>query len=204
MILYQDENRTVRTIEDGDCGAYLKLFNEEDFGCVSMNSNLKPSLYEEQEFLRKVIDKDIIDEEVLVIEEDKKIIGYVTISRPKEDLYHLGNIAIRKEYRNKGFGSLLLNVVKQLASQDKCDIKLECINGARTFFEHHGFSFIAEGNYIYKSEKDKELSLNVQMGKHIFPDYDMIEEERNKQTNNNISEFKTFLDSPIYKILTKL
>ena len=38
---------TIRKIEEKDKVKYLRLFADEDFGCVGMLSELKPSIYEE-------------------------------------------------------------------------------------------------------------------------------------------------------------
>ncbi len=39
MIIYQDSNIMVRTIEKMDCQNYLQLFDEEDFGCIGINKD---------------------------------------------------------------------------------------------------------------------------------------------------------------------
>ena len=48
----------IRRIEEKDKGAYLRLFNDENFGCIGINSNLKPSIYEEERIVSKIIDPD--------------------------------------------------------------------------------------------------------------------------------------------------
>ena len=39
-------NIVIRPIQKSDKSNYLRLFNSEDFGCVGMNEDLKPSIYE--------------------------------------------------------------------------------------------------------------------------------------------------------------
>ena len=46
-------NISIRQIQTEDKGNYLKLFNSEDFGCVGINSDLKPSIYEEERIRKK-------------------------------------------------------------------------------------------------------------------------------------------------------
>ncbi len=52
---------------------------------------------------------------------DKKIIGYMSISKESDDVYELHNLAVLPEYRHNGFGRLLLdhakNTVKSLGGR---------------------------------------------------------------------------------------
>lgn len=43
---------------------------------------------------------------------DKKIIGYMSISKESDDIYQLHNLAVLPEYRHNGFGRLLLDYAK--------------------------------------------------------------------------------------------
>ena len=54
-------NIVIRPIQKSDKSNYLRLFNSEDFGCVGMNEDLKPSIYEEEKIVDGVIDEIQLD-----------------------------------------------------------------------------------------------------------------------------------------------
>ena len=45
---------------------------------------------------------------------EKKIIGYISLSKESDDAYELHNLAVLPEYRHKGFGKLLLDHAKEV------------------------------------------------------------------------------------------
>ena len=58
----------------------------------------------------------------------KKIIGYMSLSKEGDDTYELHNLAILPEYRQKGFGKLLLDHAKSVVkSLDGSRIKIGII-----------------------------------------------------------------------------
>ena len=80
----------IRPIEHTDKANYLRLFNYEDFGCIGVNSDLKPSIYEEERIVDGVLDGSIISTSILIIEDNCEFIGYTTVSRPSRHSYHIG------------------------------------------------------------------------------------------------------------------
>lgn len=210
MEVYKNNNILVRTIEEKDKNNYLKLFDEEDFGCIGINEDIKPSLSETNRFLQLVIDKEIIDEEVLVLESLGEFIGYVTVSRPHRDQYHIGSIAVRKEKRNCGYGTLLLDIVKALALKDNCYVKLECINEAYRYFQNQGFENIGRFDYVYKekNKKTRNSSVEENMINPIFVDYSILKEERKKryeeESRKELESFQKILKSPLFDIIKNL
>lgn len=210
MIIYQSRNVIVRTIEDGDCQDYLKLFDEENFGCNGINENQKPSLYETKKFLQSVIDKETIDKEVLVLEAMREFVGYVTVSRPHKNQYHIGSIAVRREKRKQGYGTILLDIVKELARRDNCHIKLECINESFKYFENQGFKNSGRFNFIYEERKNQiqKSSIKSNFIKPIFVDYSILKEERQRRDEEGLSKehesFQKFLKSPLFDYFNNL
>lgn len=210
MIIYQDKNIIVRTIEDRDCQDYLKLFDEEDFGCIGINEDQKPSVYETKKFLQSVIDKATIDEEVLVLESMREFVGYVTVSRPHRNQYHIGSIAVRREKRKQGYGTLLLDIVKELAQRDNCHVKLECINESFGYFKNQGFKNSRGFNFIYEESKNQvqRSSIENNLIKPIFVDYSIIKEERQRREEEELSKeresFQKFLKSPLFDYFNNL
>ena len=81
MQVYRNNNIIVRTIEEKDRNNYLKLFDSEDFGCIGINCDQKPSLSEVNEMLTLIINKEDISEEVLILEDENQFIGFITKHR---------------------------------------------------------------------------------------------------------------------------
>lgn len=189
----------IRRIEEKDKGAYLRLFNDENFGCIGINSNLKPSIYEEERIVSKIIDKSIIDEEVLVVEDKGEFIGYASISRTSEHIYHIGQFVIRKDKQRQGYGTKLMKQIKRHASQDNCEIVLECISSATEFFKKQGFFQRASSTYIRPSKKKFYLQKES-----LFVDYETIREKRETEKHKNQVHQKKLLNSDIVKEVMKL
>ena len=184
---------TIRRIEEKDKGAYLKLYDNEDFGCFGILSELKPSVYVEENIVNKIISKEIIDTEILVVESNGEFIGYACISRVNEDLFHIGHIAIVPSERKKGYGTLLINRIKEYASFDNCDIKLECISSAQTFFKKCGFVNTRGTDFNLKKQNNSSNTGS------LFVDYDLIRSQREELENKELKSFEKFLKSPLFK-----
>lgn len=192
-------NINIRQIEESDKGQYLKLFNSEDFGCVGINSDLKPSIYEEEKLLNGVIEGTILSTRILVIEDNNEFIGYASISRPSEHAYHIGQFVIRKDKQGQGYGKKLMEEVKDYAATEQCDITLECISNATAFFKKQGFSNKFSSSYTYPKRRALLRRKNP-----LFSDYELIVQERENQTANEIKSFQKFLESPLFKEIMNL
>lgn len=189
----------VRPIEEKDKGNYLKLFNSEDFGCVGINSDLKPSIYEEEKIVSGVISGSIISTAILIIEDDGEFIGYTTMTRPTRNNYHIGQFAIRRDKQRQGYGKILMDEVKAYAATDDCSISLECISDGCGFFRRQGFHNSGLTNYTYPRRKKHFSKKNP-----IFVDYDLIEQERLQKIDEDVKSFQKFLDSSIFNEIMKL
>lgn len=187
---------TIRKIEEKDKANYLRLFAEEDFGCVGMFSELKPSIYEEETTISKIIDKSIIDEEVLIIEDNNEFIGYASISRPSKHIYHIGEFVIRKDKQRQGYGSKLMNQIKKHAYSDNCKIKLECISSSTVFFEKQGFQHQWSSSYILENYHGFFPPREA-----LFEDYSIIEEARETENCKQKRREKTLNPELIKKIM---
>ena len=192
-------NINIRPIQAKDKGNYLKLFNSEDFGCVGINSDLKPSIYEEERILTEVIDGTILSTRILVIEDNNEFVGYASLSRPSEHSFHIGQFVIRKDKQRQGYGNLLMNEIKEYALTEDCDIKLECISAATIFFRKQGFTNIFSSTYTYPRKK-----ISPRRKETLFPDYSIIRQEQENRNAQEIESFQKFLESPLFKELMKL
>ncbi len=92
-----------------------------------------------------------------VVEFEGKIIAYA-IAFDYDESFHLANIAVTKEYRRKGIGSLLMKEVEKKAKElGKRIIILEVRESNRTaqaFYMRHGYRLISirKGYYPPKGE----------------------------------------------------
>lgn len=137
-------NIIIRSIEDKDKINYLKLFNEETFGCIGTNETQKPSIYEEEKI-------DVWE-------------------------YHIGEFVIEQSQINQGYGSYLLETIKSYADSEGCNISLECLSSAQSFFSNHGFKK-SEINFKYETRNYKEQTTQSP----IFLDYE--QKKKLKQKN---------------------
>ncbi len=192
-------NIQIRPIKHSDKANYLRLFNSEDFGCVGINSDLKPSIYEEERIVDGVLDGTIISTAILIIEDNGEFIGYTTVSRPSRHSYHVGEFVIKKDMQGLGYGKRLMDELKDYAKYDECSISLECINASTGFFKRQGFKNEYSSSYIYPKSNEKSSKI-----KSLFVDYDLIEEERTKKVDEEVKSFQKFLSSPIFKDIMNL
>lgn len=188
------ESIVIRPIKESDKGDYLKLFNSEDFGCVGINADLKPSTYAEERIVSGVIDGSIISTAILVIEDNGEFVGYTTISRPSRNKFHIGQFVIRKDKQGQGYGKALMNEVKDYAAVEDCSITLECISYTRRFFKKQGFTNLRSSIYTYPRPEKRNTEKNA-----LFSDYELIEQERSKKEEKDLKTFRKFLDSNLFK-----
>lgn len=206
MDIYKQGNICVRTIEEKDRKEFLDLFNSEDFGCIAINEDMKPSLYEEDLILTEIINKEDIGNEILVIEDSSEFKGYIAVDRPQKYIYHIGHIAVKPNQRKKGYGKLLIDIVKFLANQDQCDITLECLKSGK-FFYKMGFDGKSINLWHTYQENDSSVQLNS-IPHRIFTDYSIIEEERQKildaENEKSKKEYQKFLKSRLFDAIKNL
>jgi len=186
----------IRPIEEKDKGNYLNLFQKETFGWVGRNSDMKPSLIEEETFLTRIINKETLSEYILIMEDQDKFIGYATIDRHSEKEYHIGQFVIIPEKREQGYGSYLLETIKGYAKTDGCNISLECISNVQSFFLAHGFN--NKGLHFKYEIPSSEI---IAIHSPIYIDYQLILLEQQNETKKEMQKYKEFLRSDLCKNL---
>ncbi len=189
---------TIRRIEEYDKSNYLNLFNQEDFGCIGMLEDQKPSIYTEEKVISQVISKEIIDTECLIIEDEQGFIGYALISR-RQNSFYIGEFVIHSSRRKQGFGKKLLDEIIKYASKEEVNIDLECFSMAVPFFKKMGF--LHQGVYRYKLEYNPN---NQKHKENLFVPYELIEAERRKQEEQRLDSFTKFLKSQTFKSIMDL
>ena len=184
----------IRKIEEQDKVNYIKLFTEEDFGCTGINQDLKPSIYKEEIIITNIINKKIINTEILVIEVNEEFVGYASITRQSENKYHIGQFVITKKYRNQGYGASLMNRIKEYAAQDNCSILLECISVGQKFFEKQGFNNLFSSAYAHPVPKKL-----ISREDSLFVNYELIKQQEIEEQKQEQKTFNKFLQSPLFK-----
>ncbi len=147
-------------------------------------------------FLTRVINKETLSEYVLIMEDQDKFIGYATIDRHSEKEYHIGQFVIIPEKREQGYGSYLLETIKDYAKADGCNISLECTSNAQSFFLAHGFN--NKGLHFKYDTPSSEITT---IHSPIYVDYQLILSEQQNETKKEMQKYKEFLRSDLCKNL---
>ena len=85
----------------------------------------------------------------------KIIISYACIFQDDIDKVHIGSLVTKEEYRNCGYGSCLLNFIKEYANQNNLIIRTESIT-CGSLLQKHGFELgRRKTDYIYSPKDNK-------------------------------------------------
>ncbi|WP_188455645.1 GNAT family N-acetyltransferase [Virgibacillus oceani] len=155
-------NIKIREAEIKDFQQMLELYNELD----KIHSREHPELFKEPEGDSRPLEyvQTLIEDEngyLAVAELDNKIIGFAEcfiiesgvfpIERERRWI-HLDNIAVMKEYQNKGVGKTLLNSVILWAKESnvsRIELKVYDFNlSAIEFYKGAGFKNISSSMYL--------------------------------------------------------
>lgn len=193
----------VRTVEVRDIPNILQIVNREDFGYIGLNEDFGINVSDTHKSLDMIVNKEIISSEGLVVEEHGHFRGYAIIDRPSENTYYVSQIAVSSEHRRKGYGTLLMNVIKKLANQDISTIRLKCnsYSGSRLFDKMRIYS---DGGYSSSRYSfDTETPIQKELPR-IFPYYSMIREEKEKTMEESVKSFSKFLKSDLGKRINNI
>lgn len=193
MVLYEKNNVIIRTIEEKDISYVLKYFDENSFNCDYETGSLRPSTFQFEEIIRKIINGECKTETILILEKDSICIGYLScyISYSK---MHLGHIAVKKEERSKGYGKLLTLIALKIASNENRDVILTCYYKRNRYLRSLGFTSSDNIHYIWNSQKEK----------NDFPIIFMTNEEykktKEKEREKEDEEWINFLNSDLMNL----
>lgn len=147
MEIYKTGNIIVRTFKPEDEERVLSIVNDEDFGCIGEFEEYRPDIYQ--------TDLLLYDEKSgnqgIIIEENGDFKGYAIVSKETPKSYLIKQLAVKKEERNKGYGTLLVNVIKASAYADDCKIQTMAYSTEAIDF------YIKNGIY---NNKTKESSIS--------------------------------------------
>jgi len=101
-----------------------------------------------------------------VLEEDKKIIGYLGLWLMRNDI-HITNIAIAKEFRRKGYGGEFLKFVEEKAAVQRIKkISLEVRKSnhiAQNMYRKFGYKVIKIWRNYYREEREDALVMEKKL-----------------------------------------
>lgn len=187
MIVSTDNKITIKTIEVEDIDKVLEIYEANDFDYKEIEIEPKPSISEMRRVLTNIINKKLLELQLLVVEKEDNIIGYALIERMYPDVYYLSQLVITELERNKGYGKYLLNKVKELAKIDNSNIELDTLPKTGIFFEKEGFT---KTNYCYSYNCQNIVS---QVNSKIFYTEDEVKEKNKEYAKEQIEKSKVFL-----------
>lgn len=110
--------------------------------------------------------KDYNEKKLYVLEDDsKKIIGAMSFGKPEdidielwdspEDGYYIHRIVLSKEFRGMKKGEYMINWAKKVASSNKKELRLNCVNENEVLFNYYsnqGFDYNGSklGYHLFK------------------------------------------------------
>jgi len=110
-----------------------------------------PIWYKESDLYFLLFDKSYILNKIC---QGEKIVGFIVV-KIYDKRFHIMSIAILKEHRNKGLGTLLVNKIKNLNCEIISLYVLTTNIGAIKFYETNGFKNIKKNNNYYESLETK-------------------------------------------------
>lgn len=115
-------------------------------GTINTFKDVDP--FTEEEFKEALKDKNTF---LLVAKEKSNIIGFILATIVEKEgrhtkfkkSLHINTIGTKKDSQNKGIGTSLINEIKKIAKENKCDninLSVWSFNeNAIKFYKHHGF-----------------------------------------------------------------
>lgn len=115
-------------------------------GTINTFKDIDP--FTENEFLDAIKDKNTF---ILIAKEESQIIGFILATIVEKEgrhtkfkkTLHINTIGTKKESQNKGIGTTLINEIKKIAKENKCDninLSVWSFNdNAIKFYKHIGF-----------------------------------------------------------------
>ena len=124
----------IRKLNSNDYDQYFKLIND-----------FRKTDFSKDQFI-KIIDKISDYTNIWVIEMDNELIACATILYEYKFIHNIGKVAhledvcVRKGFRGRGYGQILINHIVNEAKQNNCyKIILDCKEELKDFYGTNGF-----------------------------------------------------------------
>lgn len=120
----------------------------------SLHLGWRPDIYKAAETIypRGYFEKLVVAEQILIAEQDGKVVGHLTFDYRhvdsdkfrKRDVIFVDDLAVKEEYRGQGIGTGLLNAVKKKVQEENLDgleLQVNARNiAAKKMYEKYGFT----------------------------------------------------------------
>lgn len=117
-----------------------------DLYCQVMKDYIAEIWGWDKEWQEKDFIKHFNPENITVVKQDNKAVGYSQIEEKGNQLY-IRMLLLLPNFQRKGIGSQLINTVIEKSRAQSKDISLQVFNineQAKKFYEHHGFQVYGE------------------------------------------------------------
>ncbi len=198
MILFSDGYTEISTISNEDKPYVLKLYSENDFGCDAETGALRPTNEQFNKIMDDIISGKDDESNIFVVKEQGRLIGYASCF-VEYDRIIIGHIAIEKDRRGIGFGSVLTNFVMFVAENEDRDVTLFCTH-PNSCFKKIGLETIDGVHYIYERQNVK----HPEIPSPLFVDKDEYKKRQEIKAKKEQDRFARFLESDIVKKLWEL
>lgn len=131
---------TINDIDNGLLDLFIEGYRFHQDGRPDIFANIS------DEVLKKDLIENLESSSTIVILENNNVIGYLLykIKESHTKKLHIDQLVVSEEYRNKGYGKILMDQVKEIAKSENCDrIELNCWmfnENALSMYEHIGFT----------------------------------------------------------------
>jgi glucosamine-phosphate N-acetyltransferase len=123
----------IRELNCSDYNNYLELIND-----------FRTTYFSEQDFIN-ILD-NLHNIKIYVIEKDSKLVASATLNIEQKFIHNCGKLAhvedvcVKKEFRNSGYGKIIINKLIEEAKNMKCyKITLYCSENNSNFYKKYGF-----------------------------------------------------------------
>lgn len=194
MIIYENDEIEVSTIENADKEKVLQYFSENSFNCDYETGALRPSNSQFIQIMDDIISGKDDENNIFVLKKNGEVIGYESMY-VEYDRLNIGHIAVKKSERGKGYGELLTKIAILVAENEDRNVALYC-NYPNNYLEKLGLETKDNIHYLYKRKGIKSEWLP-----NLFVSVTEYKERKDKQLEEELKSYSDFLSSDFMKSL---
>lgn len=178
MTIYNNQGIKIETIEEETREKVMELFLDKNSNMHPLDQNNKPTVLQFQTIIDKIIKNNDDENNILVLKKEDEVIGYIYLFVHYDKLI-IGNIFVKKEHRQKGYGQLLTKIAILVAENEDRDVSLLCYYPNK-YLKRLGFIELDGPYYIYKHKGVKNPN---------FPTFFIGIEEFNQRRKKEIKKY---------------
>lgn len=198
MNLYNKDGIIVSTIEEADKDKVLEYFSENTFNCDYETGALRPTNAQFMQIMEDIISGEDDESSILVLRKDGEVIGYESMY-VEYDRLNIGNIAVKKSERGKGYGELLTRLAILIAENEDRDVGLYCQYPNNSYFKKLGLETKDNIHYLYKRK-----GIKIEGFPKLFVSVSDYEKRQDEKVAKQTKRFAEFLNPDIMQRLFNL